>query len=170
MEAPDGFAAFVHARAPSLLRSAFLLTGDWASAQDLVQVSLVKSWQRWEHLARRDAPEVYVRRVMVNTFVTWRRRRWKGELPTEVLPERLVEDPGFDDVERRDALLTALASLPRRQRAVVVLRYFDDLSERQTAEVLCCAVGTVKSSTAKALTHLRADSSLSGLLAEENLP
>jgi RNA polymerase sigma-70 factor (sigma-E family) len=168
--APDGFAAFVQTRSPSLLRSAWLLTGDWASAQDLVQVALSKTWQRWDHLIRRDEPEVYVRRVMFNTYATWRRRRWSGEIPTEALPELPVADAAFDDLERRDALLTALASLPRRQRAVIVLRYFDDLTERQTAAVLGCAVGTVKSSTAKALAQLRAHSALRGLLAEENTP
>jgi RNA polymerase sigma-70 factor (sigma-E family) len=167
---PEGFAAFVQDRSPSLLRSAWLLTGDWASAQDLVQAALVKTWQRWDHVLRRDDPEVYVRRVMINTLATWRRRRWKGELPTEVLPERPVADSGFEGIERREALLAALASLPRRQRAVVVLRYFDDLTERQAAQVLGCAVGTVKSSTAKALAQLRTDPSLRALLAEENTP
>jgi RNA polymerase sigma-70 factor (sigma-E family) len=160
---PDGFAEFVAARSPALLRSAWLLTGDWFTAQDLVQASLAKTWPRWDRVLRRDDPEVYVRRVMFNTYATWRRRRWRDERATDVLPERALVDAGYAEVEHRDALRTALAALPRRQRAVIVLRYFDDLTEQQTAAVLGCAVGTVKSSAARALAALRKHPSLSGL-------
>jgi RNA polymerase sigma-70 factor (sigma-E family) len=170
VRAPEGFGEFVEARSRSLLRSAWLLTGDWAAAQDLVQVALTKTWPRWEHILRRDDPEVYVRRIMINTSNTWRRRRWHAEIPTETLPEQATVDPGFAYAERRDALQAALAGLSRRQRAVIVLRYFDDLSEEQTAAVLGCAVGTVKSTAARSLAKLRLDPALQGMLTEETTP
>ena len=170
VDEPDGFAAFVDARSPSLLRTAWLLTGDWFSAQDLVQAALAKTWPRWRHVLRRDDPEVYVRRVMINTYATWRRRRWNGEIPTADLPEQTTPQSGFDSSEQRQVLLLALAGLPRRQRAAVVLRYFDDLTEQQTAAVLGCAVGTVKSTTARALVTLRRDPRLRGVLTEEPIP
>lgn len=166
---PDGFAEFVAARSPALLRTAWLLTGDWFTAQDLVQVSLAKTWPRWARLLRRDDPEVYVRRVMINTYATWRRRRWHGERPTEVLPERALVEAGYAEVDQREALRSALSALPRRQRAVIVLRYFDDLTEQQTATVMGCAVGTVKSTAARALATLRQHPSLNGLLQEERI-
>lgn len=87
---PEGFAEFVASRSPALLRSAWLLTGDWFTAQDLVQVSLAKTWPRWDRVLRRDDPEVYVRRVMFNTYATWRRRRWHGERVTEYCPSVLA--------------------------------------------------------------------------------
>lgn len=144
-----GFDSFVAARGPALLRTAFLLTGDRQLAEDLVQTALGKSWLRWESI---DQHEAYVRRVMLTTFIAWWRRRWNAEYPTAEPPERPVVE---QDVDRRRDLLAALASLPRGQRAVIVLRYFEDHTERQTAQLLGCTVGTVKSQAARALSTLR---------------
>jgi len=145
------FDGFVTARGPSLLRTAFLLTGDRQRAEDLVQTALGKTWPRWSSVAA-GPREAYVRKVMLTTYIAWWRRRWNGEYPTSALPEQPAPDRDLD--QRRD-LLTALASLPKGQRAVVVLRYFEDLTEAQTAELLGCSVGTVKSQTARALANLR---------------
>ncbi len=145
------FEAFVAERGPALLRTAFLLTGDHGRAEDLLQTALGKTWPRWESIG--EGPrEAYVRKVMVNTYIAWWRRRWNGEYPTEALPEAPT---GRQDLELRRDLLVALAALPKGQRAVVVLRYFDDLTEAQTAELLECSIGTVKSQNARALAALR---------------
>jgi RNA polymerase sigma-70 factor (sigma-E family) len=149
---PDGFDAFVLARSPALLRFAWLLTGNRATAEDLVQAALMRTWARWGRLESIDSAEPYVRRVMVTQYATWWRRRWRAEVPTDVLPERVHEAP---DIELRESVRVALASLPRRQRAVVVLRYVEDLSIAETAAVLGCTAGTVKSQAAKALGTLR---------------
>ena len=131
---PQGFAQFVVARQRALQRTAVLLTGDWALAEDLVQTALVRSWPRWERISGPDDPEVYVRRVMVNTWATWWRRRWRGEQASAAVPE----GPEGSDVAAEVAVR-------------MVVRVFDDLSEAQVAEVLGCAVGTVKSTMARAV-------------------
>jgi len=164
---PDGFREFVAARSAALVRSAWLLTGDEGEAQDLVQTALAKTWSRWSRVARQDAPEAYVRRVMLSTFLTWKRRGSRREVPVDVVPERAVAADSFEAVGLRAPMYAALRDLPPRQRAVVVLRFFDDLTEAQTADVLGCSVGTVKSQAAKALTKLRAAAPLRGLLDEE---
>jgi RNA polymerase sigma-70 factor (sigma-E family) len=151
---PDGFRDFVASRSPALVRSAWLLTGDETAAQDLVQIALAKTWTRWDRI-RQDAPEAYVRRVMVSTFLTWKRRKWHGEVTVATLPDRMLGRDVFADVDLRRSLTDALRGLPRRQRAVVVLRYFEDLTEAQTADALGCSIGTIKSQTAKALAKLR---------------
>lgn len=151
------FEAYVAARSPALWRSAWLLTGDRHRAEDLVQTALMKCWRRWHRIEDPGAVEAYVRRAMVTTYTDWWRRRWNGELPTERMPDEVVEPP---DVGVRRDVIAALATLPRGQRAVVVLRYFDDLTETQTAATLGVSVGTVKSQTARALRSLRT----SGLL------
>ena len=162
MQESDAFADFVRDRSPDLLRSAWLLTGDWHSAHDLVQAALEKSWPRWGR--RIEHPEAYVRRVLLTTFLSWRRRRWSGEIPTAELPE--VHEPS-DEVELRQALLGALSALTPRQRAVIVLRYFDDLSEADTAAVLRCSVGTVKAHASRGLAQLRATPGLAESLGQE---
>ncbi len=167
MAEPEGFAEFVAARSPALLRTAWLLTGDTAAAQDLVQVALARTWPRWRTIRRREDPEAYVRRVIVNTYATWWRRRWRGEVPTELLPDRAGPDDPYAQVDARRALVAALVRLPRGQRAVVVLRFYDDLTEPQVAALLGCSLGTVKSQTAKALAKLRAQPGLSLLVHEE---
>ena len=151
------FSDFVAVRSPALLRTAYLLTGNWASAEDLLQTALAKCWRRWGRLA--DNPEPYVHATLVNTFLSWRGRKWNDEVPTGELPERLDADPTAA-VDEREAVWQALSRLPRRQRAVVVLRYFEDLSEAETARLLGISTGTVKSQASKALATLRVDDGL----------
>ena len=162
----SGFAEFVTARERALQRTAWLLTGDWALAEDLVQTSLARAWPRWERILRRDDPEIYVRRVMLNTWSTWYRRKWRGERPAAAMPDTAAAGDMAAEVAVRLAVRQALGSLPRRQRAVLVLRIYDDLSEAQVAEVLDCTVGTVKSTMSRALAKLREDPQISGLMSE----
>ena len=150
----DAFEALVDARSTSLLRTAYLLTGDWGTAEDLLQTALAKTWFRWHALRDTQAAEAYVRQVMSRTFATWWRRKWRGEQPTAVLPDVLGHDP-YSGVVARDLLRRALAELPPRQRAIVVLRFYEDLSEAQVAEALGCSLGTVKSTVSRALVRLR---------------
>ncbi|WFF08414.1 SigE family RNA polymerase sigma factor [Micromonospora sp. WMMD1076] len=150
----EEFREFVAARSGALLRTAYLLAGDWATAEDLLQTALTKTYLAWKRLGGIDAIEPYARRVMVNTSTSWWRRRWHGERPTEVLPERA----GVDEIEQqldRDALWRHLQALPARQRAVLVLRFYEDMSEAQTAALLEISPGTVKSQTSRALNTLR---------------
>lgn len=163
----EGFAQFVDLRQRALQRTAWLLTGDWALAEDLVQTALARTWPRWERIRRRDDPEIYVRQVLVNTWATWSRRKWRGERPGAVLPETVAPGDVAAEVTTRVAVLAALGSLTDRQRAVLALRVFDDLTEAQTAQVLGCAIGTVKSTMSQALARLRADGRLAGLRERE---
>jgi RNA polymerase sigma-70 factor (sigma-E family) len=162
-EAED-FAQFVEAREQALQRTAWLLTNDWALAQDLVQAALARSWPHWGKIRRGDDPEIYVRRVLVNTWVMWRRRRWRGEEPSGTLKDRPAGGDMAADVAMRVAVRQVLAALTQRQRAVVVLRLFDDLPEAQVARILGCAVGTVKATMSQALARLRSDPQLADLL------
>ena len=160
MDAPEGagtdqqFAAFVAARSQALLRTACLLTGDWTTAEDLLQTALAKTYLRWPHLGRHDAPEAYVRRVLINTSPSWWRRRWRGEVPTETLPDRPGEE-GTASVVERSSLWPALMELPRKQRAAVVLRYYEDLPDAEVARLLGCSEQTVRSQCSRALAKLR---------------
>jgi len=165
MDEPEGFRGFVVARSRVLLRAAWLLTGDGGLAQDLVQVALAKTWPRWKSL---DAPELYVRRAMVTTYLTWRRRRWLGEVASPVLPEVAGRDE-YLQADLRQVVQVALSALPRRQRAVLVLRYFEDLREVDVAKIMGCSVGTVKSQTAKAIVTLRRQPALAALWREETI-
>jgi RNA polymerase sigma-70 factor (sigma-E family) len=167
---PEGFRDFVAARSPALLRSAWLLTGDEALAQDLVQTALARVWPRWSRLAEPSRAEAYVRRVIVTTYVDWWRRRWRAEQPTAEVPDRRRYGDEYAIAEVRHDLAVAMATLTRRQRAVVVLRYFEDLTEAQAAVALGCSVGTVKSQTHKALARLRDHPSMAGESAKEWLP
>jgi RNA polymerase sigma-70 factor (sigma-E family) len=148
------FRDFVAARSTALLRTAYLLSGDWGAAEDLLQVTLTKTYLAWRRLDHIEAVEPYARRVLVNTATSWWRRRWHGERPTEVLPERAVCD-GLDARLERDALWGHVKQLPARQRAVLVLRFYEDLSEMDTAALLGVSVGTVKSQCSRALAALR---------------
>ena len=146
----EDFEAFVAARYAALLRTAYLLTGDHHDAEDLLQQSLIKAVGAWKRIE--GDPEPYVRTILVRQNVSrWRRRRWR-ELTTDTLPETPVPEQGAED---RVALHRALGVLAPRQRAVIVLRYYEDLTESQTAEALGIAVGTVKSQTRDALRRLR---------------
>lgn len=150
----EEFREFVAARSGALLRTAYLLAGDWATAEDLLQTALTKTYLAWKRLGEIEAVEPYARRVLVNTATSWWRRRWHGERPTEILPERPAPDRLAEHLER-DALWQHVKTLPARQRAVLVLRFYEDLSEAQTAATLSISVGTVKSQTSRALASLR---------------
>ncbi len=148
------FRDFVAARSPALLRTAYLLSGNWASAEDLLQIALTRTYLAWRRLGGIEAVEPYARKVLVNTATSWWRRRWHGERPTEVMPE----PPGYDDTDARldhDMLWRQVKTLPARQRAVLVLRYYEDLTETETAHLLGLTVGTVKSHASRALATLR---------------
>lgn len=154
----EAFEAYVVGRSPSLLRTAYLLTGNRPDAEDLLQTALAKTYLAWDRIRERDALDAYVRRTLVTTQISfWRRHR--PESPTDALPEIAGRDAGADS-DLHDALWTALARLSRKQRAAVVLRYYEDLSEADTAQVLGIAIGTVKSTTSRALAALRDDPTL----------
>lgn len=157
VEQPE-YDRFVQERSPRLLRVAYLMTRDWAAAEDLLQSALVKAWFAWRRV--NGDPEAYVRRIIVTTHISWRRRRWTGEVPArEPDGGAHVPDPAHDHAER-DALWGALGRLAPRQRAILVLRYFEDLTEAQTAETLGIAIGTVKAQAHRALAKLRGDAAL----------
>ena len=149
-----GFAALVEARSPALLRTAYVVVGDRQLAQDLLQEALVKAYVAWPRLRDTTKAEAYVRRTIVTTAISWRRRRSFHERPVELVPEG--KDP--DQTERlatQDDLWQEVCALPPRQRAALVLRYYEDLTEVETAELMGCSVGTVKSQVAAALGKLR---------------
>lgn len=151
---PESFEEFVAARGATLWRSAWLLTGDGDLAEDLVQTALAKSWPAYGRVSDAGSFEAYVRRVLVTTYATWRRRRWWGETPVAEPPEGSTTDDAGELTQRRD-VLTALASLSARQRAVIVLRYFDDLTEAETARQLGCSIGAVKAHHSRAIRAMR---------------
>ncbi|MGW6196237.1 SigE family RNA polymerase sigma factor [Kribbella sp. NPDC055110] len=162
----DDFTAFVLARSARLVHFARVLCGDAGLAEDLVQTALEKAYLRWDRIEMAD-PFAYVRQAVVNQHLSWVRRRPWRERPTgdpaelDLLLEAEVDPSG--GVHRRVAVGAALATLSRRERAVVVLRYVEDLTERETAAVLGVAIGTVKSANARALDKLRAAPELSGV-------
>jgi RNA polymerase sigma-70 factor (sigma-E family) len=148
------FSAYVAARQRALVRMAFRLTGDHHAAEDLVQSALARTYLAWGGIRDKSLLDAYVRRAMVNEHTTWWRRPWRRrERSTAVLPEHgAVDQQGFAS---RDGVLELIATLPPRQRAAVVLRYYEDLSQVETALVLGCSVGTVKSQVSRALATLR---------------
>jgi RNA polymerase sigma-70 factor (sigma-E family) len=147
----DGFRDFVAARQASLLRSAWLLTGDRNQAEDLLQTALANVWRHWTRISRHGTPEAYVRKSMVNVHISW----WRRRNLVDIAPGIPMADALLEAVELRSELMAALRGLPPRQRAVIVLRYYEDLSEAETAAVLDCTVGTVKSQCHKGLAKLR---------------
>lgn len=149
------FVEFVSARGSTLYRLAYLLTASTSAAEDLLQTSLEKCFARWEKVRRMEAPEAYVRKVMVNTLTSHRRTlSWRREVLRAEIPGLTVE-PAQDAVLDHAQLWPLVCALPERQRAVIVLRYYEDLSLVETAEILGCAVGTVKSQTSDAMRALR---------------
>lgn len=148
------FREFVRSRATPLHRSAYLLCGDRHLADDVVQDTLVKVYQHWRRVRQADSQEAYVRRILLNEVRGRWRRRERSVPVAEFADEPAVADPS-DDVIRRDGLRQALLTLPLRQRATVVLRYLEGLSERETAAVLGCSTGTVKSQSSRALAGLK---------------
>lgn len=158
------FEDYVNARGSALLKTAWLLTGDHQRAEDLVQTALTKTWLHWAQIRHESdgAYDAYVRRVILTTYLAWWRRRWTGESPTAQLPEQPAEGDDQEATAQRRDVMNALAKLPRGQRAVLVLRYFEDLTEAQTADALGCSAGTVKSQAARGLATLRSSPSLTG--------
>lgn len=154
-EQEDRFQEFVRARWSHLVRTAYLLTGDAHHAEDLTQTALAKAYRSWRRVARTDNPEAYVRRMLVSCNSDRFRKRRVPESLTAAPPEVAGRDEVYSLADERSTLLGALAQLPPKQRAVVVMRYWEDLSEAEVAEVLGCSTGTVKSQASKGLAKLR---------------
>ncbi|WAZ21370.1 SigE family RNA polymerase sigma factor [Streptomyces cinnabarinus] len=156
----EEFQHFVTGRWPRLMRTAFLLTGEQHAAEDLVQTTLEQVYVAWRKVGSADEPEAYVRRVMINAHARRHRKRLREFLAPKDDSGLVREVPDTGDriaqADDRGVLLTALAQLPPRQREAVVLRYWEDLTESQTAEAMGCSVGAVKSNAAKGIAKLRA--------------
>ncbi|MBA2560506.1 MAG: SigE family RNA polymerase sigma factor [Propionibacteriales bacterium] len=150
----SAFAVLVEARSTALLRLAFAVVGDYQLAQDLLQEALVKVYVAWPRLRDGSAAEAYVRRTIVTTAISWRRRPCFHEPPVEILPDREHGDQ-TDRLATRGVLWQQVCGLPPRQRTALVLRYYEDLSEAETAALMGCSVGTVKSQVSTALDKLR---------------
>ena len=162
-EDEDEFRRFTAARWPGLVRTAYLLTGDLGHAEDLAQTTLIKAYRSWHRVRKVEDVDAYVRRILINA----NRSRFRAKRPVEfsvaTLPEQQAWPDAGSDVEERDVLFAALAGLPPRQRAIVVLRYWEDLAEGEVAALLGCSVGNVKSQASRALAKLRNDAGLAGL-------
>ena len=154
-ERAEEFHEFASSRYSALMRRAYLLTGSQHDAEDLVQTTLAKAFRSWQRIREREAADAYVRRIMVNTHTSRLRRPFR-ETPAERIPEQARSDEQAQ-VALRDEMRRVLMRLPRRQRAAVVLRYYEDLSEQETAELLGVTVGTVKASVSRAMSALRKD-------------
>jgi RNA polymerase sigma-70 factor (sigma-E family) len=149
----SGFAELVSARSPALYRTAYVVVGDHQLAQDLLQEALVKAYVAWPRLRDTAKAEAYVRRTIVTTAISWRRRRSFHERPVEQVPDAATDET--DRLATHDVLWEQVCTLPPRQRAALVLRYYEDLSESETADLMGCSVGTVKSQVSDALAKLR---------------
>ena len=155
----SGFREYVTMRSGSLLRAAYLLTGNRADAEDLVQAALAKTFLAWDRIEDRGALDGYVRKAMVNTHISWWRRRRLDEYPTDEIPDRAIADhAGNSDLQ--DTLRRAIDRLPQRMRAAVMLRYYEDMTEAEVADALGVSLGTVKSTVSRAVAKLRIDAEL----------
>lgn len=150
----EDYREYVTARMETLRRTAYLLCGNWHTADDLTSVALVKLLRHWNRVSRMDNPDAYVRQVLLRSWLDEKRRPWRREAAWAEVPDRSVSS-GADGTADRMALEALLAELPPRRRAVLVLRYFCDLSVEETARELGCTEGTVKSQTARALKTLQ---------------
>jgi RNA polymerase sigma-70 factor (sigma-E family) len=153
---PEEFREFARGRASPLHKSAYLLCGDWHLAHDHVQEALAKAYQHWPRVRQADNPDAYVRRILINEVRDQRRRRRDKDLPVAAFAAEPATPDAADEIARRDRLRRALLALPLQQRATIVLRYFEGLTQRETAEALGCSEGTVKSQSSRALNALRA--------------
>ncbi|MFJ1707253.1 SigE family RNA polymerase sigma factor [Kitasatospora sp. NPDC088346] len=151
-EAPADFLEFAHARSGQLFRSACLLTGDWHLAEDLVQETLAKMYRSWRRIDRTQPPAAYAHTVLVRTFISQRRLGRSGERPSDRLPEATARS---DDPALRLTLVDGLAALGPKDRAVLVLRYWEDRSVEETARALHLTAGTVRTRSSRALQRLR---------------
>jgi RNA polymerase sigma-70 factor (sigma-E family) len=148
------FTEFARTGGPGLARTAFFLTGDRHLAEDLVQTALAQVYVHWDSIRDHEQVEAYARRVLVNANAAWWRRRSATELPVDVLPDLPARDDPAAYAER-EPLVAALRTLPARQRAALVLRFFEDRSEADTAAILGCSTGSVKRHTSRGLDKLR---------------
>ncbi|MEV0560739.1 SigE family RNA polymerase sigma factor [Dactylosporangium sp. NPDC050588] len=153
MPTEQAYRDYVAGNLDRLRRTAYLLCGDWHLADDLTSTVLVKLLRHWKRASRMEHPDAYVRRMLMSAWLDERRRPWRRESSTDRLPDRPASGP---DADQRLDVLSLLAGLPPRRRAVLVLRYFCDLSVEETAQALGCSEGTVKSQAARALESLRA--------------
>jgi RNA polymerase sigma-70 factor (sigma-E family) len=153
MDDDSSFREYVAVRGEDLARLAYLLTGNHSDADDLVQHALAKAYARWTRIGALDSPDAYVRRIMANQHVSWWRKRRREQL-TEQVPEVLVADVASDHAIA-DLVRTEIRSLPSRQRAAIVFRYYDDLDDTAIAAALGCSVSTVRSQISRALRTLR---------------
>jgi RNA polymerase sigma-70 factor (sigma-E family) len=153
------FDEYVRARGPALVRYAFLLTADWGLAEDMVQEALAAAHSKWRRIEKMDYPDAYVKQAVTRRFLSWRRRKSNGERPAGLLPnEAAPPAPGpsaAEGVGDRDEMWTALGTLPRQQRAVLVLRYYEDLPDERIAEVLGCSQSTVRVHAGRGLATMR---------------
>lgn len=150
------FTDFVASRSKVLFRTAYLLTGDHGLAEDLLQTALIKTYVSWGRLRAVENAEAYARRTLVTTMTSWGRRKgWRAERPTDRVPEQSAPSD-VEAVAERESVWREIQALPARQRAVVVLRFYEDLTEKQAAAAMGCSVGNVKSQTHAALKRLRA--------------
>jgi RNA polymerase sigma-70 factor (sigma-E family) len=161
------FDDWARVRLPALVRFATVLTGDRGLAEDVVQEVMIRAYGRWRRIVELDQPEAYLRRMVTNEYLSWR-RRWARVTPHPDLAgaTQPVADHAEEHAER-DAILLELARLPRRQRAVLVLRYYERLTDVEIAEVLGCPAGTVRSLASRALAALRIDARISELLGRQ---
>ena len=153
-EERESFPDFVTREQQSLLRLAFLLAGDRGHAEELVQTALMKTYRHWDRITERGEPSAYVRRALVTTHTSWRRRASHREQLTGRLPDIATAEPA-DRIDASEQLRRALSALPPRMRATVVLRYYEDLSELQTAQLMGCSESTVNTQAARGLARLR---------------
>jgi RNA polymerase sigma-70 factor (sigma-E family) len=152
----EEFREYVAARSAALHRAAYLLTGNWAAAEDLVQTTLTKTYLAWGRIRATDSVDAYTRRILYNTNASWWRKRSNREKPTDVITDRPDSSGDFaEESAVRDAMWKHIASLPKRQRSVLVLRYYENRTDAQIAEVLGISTGTVKSQASRALAGLR---------------
>jgi RNA polymerase sigma-70 factor (sigma-E family) len=154
-DAYEGYREFVLARGPALSRAAYLLTGDRSAAEELTQAALVKAALRWRRVIAAGSPEAYVRRILVNEHISWWRRFGRREHASPYHKNDIGQADPADATAQRLDLAAALARLPKRQRTVVILRFYEDLTEAETALAMGCSVGTVKSQASAALAKLR---------------
>ncbi|MDG4830234.1 SigE family RNA polymerase sigma factor [Solwaraspora sp. WMMD1047] len=152
----DEFIAFAHAAAPRLRRTAFLMCRDWHLAQDLTQITLTKTYVSWKRVAGTANVEAYTRKILLRSLLDHQRRRSSREISIAAVPEAPADPAGQQGTDLRLTLLDALGSLPERDRAIVVLRYWEDLSVETVAEVLGISTAVVKTQSARSLTRLRA--------------
>lgn len=152
VECPDEFTEFAAIEMLRLRRTAFLLCGDWHAAEDLTQIALTKTLLAWRRISRQENAHAYAHRILVNAYLGQRRTRKSGEIPVGSVPEQADQQ---GTTELRVVMINALAALPPQARAVVVLRYWEDLSIDQVSEILHCSAGNVKSQSARALKRLR---------------